>query len=244
MAEEVTTVKLHALKRVGMFAGETDVERWIDRIELAMRIDGVPESKHADVLSLHLEGPAYDSWKGLAADKKQDAAAIKAELRTVFGLQRMEAWSLASASRNVGPGETVDVLFEELKKLVGIATEGGDVVGRIAACLLVGRLPADVRERVLLQCGKDMTPAAVVECAKQLMAIVSPPIPAFSATTDRPASQGATASRRSRRNAAKQRAECRCFNCHQLGHLARDCTAEMPTRSAVSGNAAAGQPRE
>ena len=86
------------------------------------------------------------------------------------------------------------------------------------------------------QCGKDMTPAAVVECTKQLMAIVSPPTPAFSAAVDRPVTQGATASHRSRRNAAKQRTEWRCFNCHQLGHLARDCTAEMPTLSAVSGN--------
>ena len=220
--KQAMIVKLHALKRVGAFAGETDVERWIDRIELAMRIDGVPESKHADVHSLHLE--TYDSWKGLAADKKQDAAAIKAELRMVFGLQRMEAWSLASSSRDIGPGETVDVLFEELKKLVGIATEGGDAVGRIAACLFIGRLPSDVRERIPLQCGKDMTPVVVVECAKQLMAIVSPPTPAFSATVDRPVSQDATASRRSRRNAGKQRAECRCFNCHQLGHLAREMT--------------------
>ena len=113
MAEEVMTVKLHTLKCVGMFAGEMDVERWIDRIELAMWIDGVPESKHTDVLSLHLEGLAYDLWKGLAADKKQDAAAIKAELRTVFGLQCMEAWSLALVSRSVGPGETIDVLSEE-----------------------------------------------------------------------------------------------------------------------------------
>ena len=165
-------------------------------------------------------------------------------LRTVFGLQCMEAWSLASASRNIGLGETADVLFEELKKLVGIATEGGDVVGWIAACLLVRCLPADVQEWVLLQCGKDMTPAAVVECTKQLMAIVSPPIRVFSATADRLASQGATASHRSQQNAAKQCAEYRCFNCHQLGHLAHNCTAEMPACSVVSGNAAAGQPLE
>ena len=138
------TVKLHALKHVGMFASEMDMERWIDCIELAMWIDGVPESKHADVLSLYLEGPAYNSWKRLAMDKKQDAAAIKAELRMVFGLQCMEAWSLVSASRNIGLGETVDILFEELKKLVGIATEGGDVVGQIVTCLLIEHLPADV----------------------------------------------------------------------------------------------------
>ncbi|MCH9663308.1 MAG: hypothetical protein K0U66_06585, partial [Gammaproteobacteria bacterium] len=57
-------------------------------------------------------------------------------------------------------------------------------------------------------------------------------------------SRSATASRRPWRNAVKQRADYRCFNCHQLGHLARDCTTEATERSVVSGNAVAGQPLE
>ena len=101
-----------------------------------------------DVLSLHLEGPAYDSWKGLTVDKKQDAAAIRAKIRMVFGLLYMGAWLLASVIdqlfSEIGPGETVDVLFEEFKKLVGIVTEGCDAVGQIAVCLLIGHLPSDV----------------------------------------------------------------------------------------------------
>ena len=115
-------------------------------------------------------------------DRKRSVAVIKAELRVVFGLQQMEAWMSAAALKSVAPGETIDV-FEELKKFVCIATAGTDTVGRVAACLLVSRLPANIHETVLLQCGKDMAPTVVVVCTKQLMTSVSLVIPACSATT-------------------------------------------------------------
>ena len=79
MATAPAAVKLNALKHVGNFAGETDIEQWFDRMEMAMRIDGIPVGSHADVLAMHLEGPAYDTWKGLSVASKQNAAAIKAE---------------------------------------------------------------------------------------------------------------------------------------------------------------------
>jgi hypothetical protein len=88
--------KLNALKRVGTFNGESDVERWLDKMELALRIDAIAEDQHTDVLSLHLEGAAYDTWKGLSAANKADTAAIKTELRSVFGLERIDAWSMAN----------------------------------------------------------------------------------------------------------------------------------------------------
>ena len=122
------------------------MERWIDRIELAMRIDGVPESKYTDVPLTSFGGAGLRFMEGTRCG--QEARCCNNQGRALdgfrFGLQRMEAWSLASASRDIGLGETVDVLFEELKKLVGIATEGGNAVGRVAACLLIGRLPSDI----------------------------------------------------------------------------------------------------
>lgn len=232
-------VKLNALKRVGRFSGGTDVERWIDRMELALRVDEIPDARHADVFALNLEGPAFDTWKGLSADKKTDVAAIKAELRVVFGLQRMEAWALATAPCQIAPGDTVDVAYEELRKLVGIASAGDDPVSRVAACLLMGRLPTAVRDRVLLQCGKEMEPSAVVECAKQLMTSVSPAASALVATADKTASANKRSAGR-----ARQPGQRRCFNCAQLGHVARECTGEARVSSAVPGNGSTGQPQE
>ena len=73
---EAASVKLQALKRVGVFYGDSDVERWLDKVEVAMRIDGIPAEKHADVLALNLEGPAHDCWKRLPAESRTDASAI------------------------------------------------------------------------------------------------------------------------------------------------------------------------
>ena len=51
------------MKKVGNYNGEDDVERWIDRFELAVEID-ITE-REAQYLSMLLEGPAYDgrTWE-------------------------------------------------------------------------------------------------------------------------------------------------------------------------------------
>ena len=243
-------MKLNALKHVGNFAGETDIEQWLDRMELAIRIDGIPVENHADILALHLQGAAYDTWKGLSTASRQDAAAIKAELRKVFGMQRMEAWNRVVTLGRLAPCDTVDVAFEEVKKLVGIAAEGEDPIGRIAACIFATRLSPPVRDQVLLQCGVDMKPTAVVACAKQLRSVASDsPTIGLSAAASLPkTTDSATESRSdepdSRRLTARKKGkgQSKCFRCDQRGHFARDCTAAMPAHHAVSGNGQAGQP--
>ena len=107
----VQAVKLHALKQVGRFDGTGDVERWIDRMELALRIDDVPESRHADVLALHLERDGYDTWKGMTENDRKDADKIKHQLRLVFGIGKFEAWMKVAACGIITPGETVDVIL-------------------------------------------------------------------------------------------------------------------------------------
>ena len=113
-----------------------------------MKIDGIPKDRHADVLSLNLEGDAYDTWKGLSAADKEDADAIKAELCSVFGLQKMAAWNKATAPVVLAHNSAVDVAFQELKRLVTTVSTGTDTVSSIAACLLVQRLHPNVRDQV------------------------------------------------------------------------------------------------
>ena len=146
-------VKLNAVKKILPFDGTGDIERWIDRLELSLKIDGVPKTSYAEILSYHLEGDAYDTWKGLSVTDREDADAIKAELRSVYGLEKMAAWTQATAPVILTHGESVDVAFQDLKRLVTTAstgTTGTDTVSQVAACLLVQRLPSNVREQVLL----------------------------------------------------------------------------------------------
>lgn len=236
--------RLNALKRAGIFDGSDDVERWIDRMEMALRIDELPEEKHADAIAMNLSGPAYDTWKNMAAAQQTDATAIKAALRGVFGLRRMDAWHRAAAPGQLAPGSTVDVVYEELRKLVTIATVGdepADPVGRMAACLLMDRLPSNVRDQVLLQCGQHMKPDEVVACAKQLMPGTNvDAVPGYAAAGD------LVGSRRQYRKAGPPRQRDRwenivCYWCGKKGHVQRNCTNAS---TAVSGNGNAVQPLE
>ena len=81
---------MKALKKVEPFDGSGDVERWIDRIEMAIEIDE-KESKEAVILSMNLSGNAYDTWKGLPDEDKKDAKKIKQALRRVYGLRSTNA---------------------------------------------------------------------------------------------------------------------------------------------------------
>ena len=231
-----TAIKLHALKCVGNFAGDADIERWVDRMEMALRIDGIPAEQHADVLALHLEGPAYDTWKGLSEMQKQSSTAIKAKLRAVFGLQRMDAWNQVASLGPVVPGDTIDVMFEEVKKLVGIAAKGEDLIGCIAACLLTARLLPPVRDQVLLQCGKDMKAASVV---KQLLSASRPGGLAAAANLPNKTTSKKAPDRLNRQN---DRGQIKCYWCRRPGHFARRCPTDLSELPAVSGNGQSGQP--
>ena len=50
-------------------------------METAIRIDEVPKDKEADLLTINLDGPVRDVWEGLSVDMKDNAEAIKDELR-------------------------------------------------------------------------------------------------------------------------------------------------------------------
>ena len=113
--------KLNALKRVPDFTGKEDVEQWLDRVEAAMRIDGVESKHHADVLVMRLDGAARKVWKNMPAEKQLDVVAIKSELQTAFGLQRYEAWLKATALAPISAGDSVDAAFNDIKALVSVA---------------------------------------------------------------------------------------------------------------------------
>lgn len=219
-------------------------------MEVALRIDRIETEQHADVLVLHLEGAAYDAWKGLSSADQADAAKIKATLRSVFGLERITAWAMAVAPTILVPGEHMDVVFEEIRRFVNIAAAGTNPLDRVAACIFTTRLPQHVRDQVLMQNGKDMDPSSVVMNAKRLMSANSHAVTCVASTSgnaDRvpndanaPKFKQVRCTACYRRGHLADKCEVECFRCKQRGHIARNCSADK-TKSAVSGNLVLGQ---
>ena len=58
---------IKALKELGSFSGDGDVDEWLDHFETALHIDRL-EAKEADMLVMQLVGPAFAIWKGSDAD--------------------------------------------------------------------------------------------------------------------------------------------------------------------------------
>ena len=79
MTDDATSkmMKMNALKKVAVFDGSAEIERWIDWMEFAIEIDDVPDNQKATVLSSNLDGPAYEVWKGMEKKDQKDAEKIK-----------------------------------------------------------------------------------------------------------------------------------------------------------------------
>ena len=54
----------------------------------------------AQILSMYLDGAAYDSWKNMSEEDRKDAGKVKDVLRATFGLRRIDAWRNVLSTRN------------------------------------------------------------------------------------------------------------------------------------------------
>ena len=163
----MASVRGNALKEISRFMGSEDVERWIRRFEMAIRIDRLQEEE-ADALALKLDGPAYDTWAGLSPLAQAEAEEIKAALRKAYGKSRTDAW-MGLMSCSLLPDEPVDACAERIKKDVAVALAGSDPKDSVGALVLMGLLPPEVRDKVALHLNDNLTVEQVVSTTKVVM---------------------------------------------------------------------------
>ena len=106
---------MKALKKLNNFTSDEDVERWLGKFDLAIKIDG-KEDVEAQVLCMFLNESAFDVYNNLPLEARQDAVAIKATLRNAFGMRRIDAWKTA-LGRKIHIGESLDVAGDKIKKI-------------------------------------------------------------------------------------------------------------------------------
>ena len=218
---------MSALKKLEVFDGTEDVERFIDRFEFAATIDGIDHEKVASCLAMHLGGSAFDVWKGMENGDKNNVARIKELLRATYSVRKSAAWRALTAYR-IGVGQKLDSACEELHKWAKIVIAGENPASSLAAVAFVGALPPQIAQKVRVLCGQSATREQVVAAAKDVWDDAASEVVA---SADWPAQRGRQTvldARTSPRRESGKEAR-RCYGCGVRGHLRASCTAVCAT---------------
>lgn len=221
-----------AFKKLEMFDGFGDVERFIDRFDFAVNVDELPAAKEASYLAMHLSGAAFDVWKNMGESDKKDSSEIKKVLRNTYGVRRSAAWRAMTAYR-VSAGQQLDSACEDLHKWAKIVIAGKDPASALAAVAFVEALPTHIAQKVRVLCGQSATKEEVVAAAKEVwddgMCEVTALASRSAQRSARPRveSHELTSSNRWHRSFETPGEETRrCYGCGTIGHLRKSCTAE------------------
>ena len=158
---------MSSLKKLEMFDGTGDVERFIDRFEFAAEMDDVEDEKVASYLVMHLSGMAYNVWKGMKDSDKRDEDEIKKVLCTTYGIWKPVAW-WAMTTYCIHIGQQLDSACEELYKWAKIVTASENPASTLAAVVFVEALPVHIAQKVCVLCGQSATREQVVTAAKDI----------------------------------------------------------------------------
>ena len=138
---------------------------------------------------------------------------VKAALRRVFGKSKMQAWTELKKMKLI-PGDSVDVVTEEIKSLLKCATDQSVIPETLVALQLIDALPSAVAEKVTLQYGEELQLEKIVSASKSLMAAMDSAVCAAAAQEDR---------RRGPSTATGRSSQIRCYGCQRFGHEKKDC---------------------
>ena len=216
---------MNAMKKLMKFDGSGDVEHWIDKFEFAMVVDDVAAgNKAAQYLTMCLDGPAYDAWKGMKKADQTDAEKIKSTLHSTFGLRRSVAWRKL-IGRRVSMGESLDTVCEEMHKWAKIVVTAADAdpASTVAMTAFVEALPAEVSQKVRVMCGASASRDQILSAAKEIWPDVQDGATETVAAAARPTSTVEQTSRRPGRDReADPRRPRHCFGCGEMGHFISD----------------------
>lgn len=224
---------------VSKFSGgpHEDLEQWFDKLTVSVELmlegeTGVDVSKKlTKLMPLFLDGAAYATWKQLSTSQKESLEEIKNALRRVFGKTKAAAWREVKSVKLL-PGESVDVMADQIQTLLGIITDG-DVPEQMVSTFLLDALPGEISAQVIMQCGEDMELRPIISCAKSLLINFKDKAVGASAMHGRSGTftDGGHSSWSSRarcegcRRFGHQQRNCQtiCYKCNKKGHMQRDC---------------------
>ena len=138
---------------VRKFSGASgeDLEQWLDRFEVAVDLTGESTQEEKEktagrLIPLFLDGAAYSTWKQIPTGRN-DLDTVKTALRRVLGKSLATAWRELKELRLL-PGQSVDVLAEEAKRLLGIIVGNDSPPQQVVSLALIDALPRTIADQV------------------------------------------------------------------------------------------------
>lgn len=195
---------------VSKFDGIRDVDDWVEKFLLAVRLRGISQKDYADMCAILLEGPALNVYRQLPDTDKKDHVKIIDALKKAFGPTMFESHD-KFVNRKLQPGEAPDTFMADLKSYARGMFLQEHSVSRLLICQFVNGLPTEVASMVRALCTEKSTISEVVDLAKSIIA-------------NQRASGGdsylGAAAAINKQLPRKQR----CYQCSGFGHIAKDCT--------------------
>ena len=201
------------VKTIPEYDGSTNVVEWLEQASLLCSLRNVSLMA---VLPTRLRGGAFAVWSRMSPATRHDLQCVKAKLFKAFALDPFAAQA-ELVRRHLRPGESADVFLAALQQLAELM---GGLPEKTIAIFFVNGLPEAVRAAVrdgiddakfnleqILDKARSVLSRADVTDVATVAAVRGPP----------PQRSGGG------RGPARQRGPVRCWQCGQLGHIARLC---------------------
>ena len=142
-----------------------NVVEWLEDAELVCNMRGIAHLE--SVISLRLTGGAFVVYQQLPDEDTQDFGEISKALLTAFAVDSFTAYDQFVTMR-LQPGETVDAVLAELRKL---AVPFGGLSDKMLGCAFDGGMPDT--EKQLLRAGSRMDELPLVHILTRARAVLT-----------------------------------------------------------------------